>query len=879
MSGYLRDGSPFINSATGEATKFVHPDDPNLNIDGTDNIWVDGDDNPADDRRFLMNVGPFDFAAGDSAEVVFGILHAQGTSALGSVSLLKYNDQYAQAAYDANFDLPDAPPVPELSVSTAAGEIILEWEDNAEDYSAFVAGNNSYYNFEGYNIYQYETGIGVGEKTIVATYDLKNGITTIKDDVFSTEYGDVVTLPIQSGTDSGIKRYISIKSDVLRGGIPLIDDRNYYFSVTAYGYNGFSAPKLLESSSPILAVRPQTNVTEAPTASTGAADYTVSHTGTADASVDLIVADPYDLTGDDYEIYFDQQHYYVDLDGLWKTTNYADSVGKAALGLAKDLTGTTLTGIAYTSPTAGTRDLKFILDISASPDYDWCDGLELTFPAGITINSAEVATGSGDGHAWTPTIAGQVVTWGSMDTTTAGSFAGGEVFTVNVQTPTLPLSVDFLAFDDGWAVDYGAPYDTLGAGIVHGTGTAVITEEGYAFKTIKHWNLKNGDGDVLIEDQTTVNGYQSEYIMNGALYSGGGNVGLTTLPIVDGFQVNLVGSYDAPLTYADVQLNGSSLSGGGAGNQWTDDNFRFTDFMYFGYDDGTAASSLGAYSSGTGTSSIDLLQKDYELRWTGVLADTVIAGDTLEFTQSGGQMVTIFGASGYDLADHPMNPSPGTEAAFLLRVPFEVWNLDDGQQVNVLYWDRSGDPTANGGKTWNTDNRQYAWCVSNAYDDSAPLDPGSAAVAENATWNWVFYQSTFTTGDVITFKYANPLQLGVDSFEFTTTAPTALATDLDMIKAWPNPYFGYNPEERTPLQNSIHFINLPETATINIYSLAGQLVRTIEHSGGQEAIWDAQNSFNVLVASGVYIAVVSTDEGDKALKLAVVMPAQRLDVY
>ena len=133
MSGYLRDGSPFINSATGEETKFVHPDDPNLNVDGTDNIWVDADDNPADDRRFLMNVGPFNFNAGDSAEVVFGILHAQGASALGSVSLLKFNDKYAQSAYDANFDLPEPPPAPIATYSRANGELIIEWEDNAED--------------------------------------------------------------------------------------------------------------------------------------------------------------------------------------------------------------------------------------------------------------------------------------------------------------------------------------------------------------------------------------------------------------------------------------------------------------------------------------------------------------------------------------------------------------------------------------------------------------------------------------------------------------------------------------------------------------------------------------------------------------------------
>jgi len=168
-------------------------------------------------------------------------------------------------------------------------------------------------------------------------------------------------------------------------------------------------------------------------------------------------------------------------------------------------------------------------------------------------------------------------------------------------------------------------------------------------------------------------------------------------------------------------------------------------------------------------------------------------------------------------------------------------------------------------------NQPYADVENVVFDD--------AANGEYLTWNLISWVADFAIGDVMTISYANPIQLGLDSFDFTTPKPTALAEDLDKVKVWPNPYFGFNPEERTPLENYIHFINLPETATIKIYSLAGQMVRTLEHSGGQEEIWDAQNNFNVLVASGVYIAVVSTDDGDKVLKLAVVMPQQRLDVY
>ncbi len=107
MKGFLRDGSNFINSATGEIAWFVHPDDPNDNIDGNDNVWVDGDDNSADDRRFLMNSGPFEMAPGDSQEVIYGILISQGSSALNSVAKLNEDDGWVQAFVDYFYIPPD----------------------------------------------------------------------------------------------------------------------------------------------------------------------------------------------------------------------------------------------------------------------------------------------------------------------------------------------------------------------------------------------------------------------------------------------------------------------------------------------------------------------------------------------------------------------------------------------------------------------------------------------------------------------------------------------------------------------------------------------------------------------------------------------------
>ena len=107
--------------------------------------------------------------------------------------------------------------------------------------------------------------------------------------------------------------------------------------------------------------------------------------------------------------------------------------------------------------------------------------------------------------------------------------------------------------------------------------------------------------------------------------------------------------------------------------------------------------------------------------------------------------------------------------------------------------------------------------------------------------------------------------------------------DPDRITVWPNPYYGYNPEERDALDRRVMFSHLPTEgpATIRIFALDGTLVRTIKHNdtGSQHTYWDMKNNFELPVASGMYVAHVETNRGDKILKLAVIQPEQRLDVY
>jgi hypothetical protein len=72
------------------------------------------------DKRMLLSSGPITMAPGDGQEVVLGIILAQGTDRLNSVSLLKNFDDQVQTAYDANaLDLLDVPPARAARLSLA----------------------------------------------------------------------------------------------------------------------------------------------------------------------------------------------------------------------------------------------------------------------------------------------------------------------------------------------------------------------------------------------------------------------------------------------------------------------------------------------------------------------------------------------------------------------------------------------------------------------------------------------------------------------------------------------------------------------------------------------------------------------------------------
>ena len=902
MEGYLPrpeypEQVPWTDLSTGQETKFVLSGDP---VGGTG--WVDGVQLPPGDRRLVMASGPFSMNLGDEQDVVLALIGGMGGNAISSVTVAKFHDETAQYAYNNNFDLPSAPKTPVVSGLSMDGAISLEWGSDAATVASTETEISKGFEFEGYNVYQIPTaGSPLSEGKRIATFDKINLIKDIFDRGVDPSSGYILEQVKQSGTDTGVQRYFSTDYDELRLR-PMSNGITYYYAVTAYSYLPLTSRSYddlgepldpfftLESTPAIVAVVSQSpNPGQTINSQTGG-DVATTHEGTAGGNVTVHITNPEELTGDSYEVNFDLQHFYMDVDGLWKTTAFPDSIARM-LGKTMDVSPSTLTAAALVSSTVGTADLIFTVNV-VSPDYNYAAGVKVTLPDGVVINGA---TATGGIAALVSTDGTNSVMFGDMDVDGAGDFAGGEIVTVNVDVSsiTFPAAIDFIVYDDGWATlwcpdnpETCVSYE-IGPGYtetVNAEGVVTIPELGYEFKTIKHWNLVNTTtGDILLEDMFTMNGTDLESIVDGVYDSGGAVHGSTAMATTEGFYVNVNVSYAAP-------LDAESITATGSGNpEWcvgfnqsgTVCDYNVDSYMGSGWE--TDATAITTY--GSGTSSVDLLQRDVAVVFDGVYGEpiTTASGALYYPVVEGGSQAWIYSAS--SMGDHPENIS-GTTDPFLVRVPFKVYDLEAGEepvQINMIMRDRiqsydGSDPTL---YAFNPDDRMYTWFVNRPYEETLVDFSSNEAFL---TWNVVWWNQQWVAGDSLTFVYGNPIQQGVDKWTFTTvrnsTGATVSQEDIEMINVYPNPYYGFHDLETSRSNKYVSFNHLPEKATIRVFNLGGTMVKQIDKNDvGQFATWDLSNQYGYPVASGLYIIHVETDFGEKILKFALVQETQVLKYY
>lgn len=337
MKGKTKTGADYINPVTNAPTTYVHSGDPES---GTG--WLDS--NP-DDRRFMMSTGPFKMMPGDTQDIVTVQLIAVGLNNFNSVTKLKNNSDVAQRIYDNAFQAPSAFPAPNVfTYAPGNGKIYISWDGYPETITVPNSLSQHRYKFEAYQVVMIKPGtVGDKEDDLVplATYDIKNHITDLKDSVLDN-YGIIVWTTIYRFENSGIKRFLVLDKDPLTQA-PFINGTEYRFAVLSIGYDSVAniangSQKINRSNvlNSIVRVRPQQLV--AGTQVNYKIGDTVA-TNRRDLAVMPIVVNPLELKSGTYRSTFSSANglsWTLTKDGNTLVSNYTDFSGTQDTALVFD---------------------------------------------------------------------------------------------------------------------------------------------------------------------------------------------------------------------------------------------------------------------------------------------------------------------------------------------------------------------------------------------------------------------------------------------------------------------------------------------------------------------------------------------------------------
>lgn len=252
--------------------------------------------------------------------------------------------------------------------------------------------------------------------------------------------------------------------------------------------------------------------------------------------------------------------------------------------------------------------------------------------------------------------------------------------------------------------------------------------------------------------------------------------------------------------------------------------------------------------------------------------------------------------------------------AFEKNVPLSVWDIENPAQpkrlavgflennvplglVDGKYWPGSNANIADNVSAA-TSTREWLFIFDEAYSETSnPVNEAALINAPVQDPHRIMYVATWNrrgsvgfspggTGQDVLKIYANKV-LTKDNV-FTLVAPS-VTTDLELAKqdveeinVFPNPYYGVNPQELNKYQRFVTFTHLPRKATIRIFNLAGQLVRTMDKDNADQFHrWDLMNQDNLPVASGLYIVHVDMPDLGKVkiIKAAIIQEKQVLDRF
>jgi len=301
LQGIWKDGSRFIYGGNAHTSTlafaypkgpvsatafcdFMFPGDSDPVGWGTEGInydqnqgkeWTESTaENPPGDRRFMQSSGPFILRPGAVNNITVGIVWARATGGnqLASVEAMRSADDVAQGLFDNCFQIFEGPDAPDLTYRELDKQIVLYLTNPAtsnnvgESYrkprpSTIPSGQDQYYNFEGYIVYQLKNSDvsvsdldNIDQARIVYQGDIKNfeldvngneiqdaPIGKLVNYVFDGSVNTVKPVLQVDGANQGIVHSIKITDDLFATSSDkrLVNNKKYYFVAIAYAYNNY----------------------------------------------------------------------------------------------------------------------------------------------------------------------------------------------------------------------------------------------------------------------------------------------------------------------------------------------------------------------------------------------------------------------------------------------------------------------------------------------------------------------------------------------------------------------------------------------------------------------------------------------------------------
>ena len=151
----------------------------------------------------------------------------------------------------------------------------------------------------------------------------------------------------------------------------------------------------------------------------------------------------------------------------------------------------------------------------------------------------------------------------------------------------------------------------------------------------------------------------------------------------------------------------------------------------------------------------------------------------------------------------------------------------------------------------------------------------------------VLQESLPSSGDIYSVRFNRPFWSGDYSFfdtgDFGSISDSKLSNEMDKIKVVPNPYVMTNLLEESIYNTDFNqrrklmFTHLPAQCIIEIYTVSGILVDTIEVNNALDdgvVYWDLLTNESLEVAAGMYIyyvkSLVNNSGNEKIAKFAII---------